>query len=319
MQTLNRHLTRQPVPARALLPLVVALLAAAQPASAQQLITNTIANDSFYNYNTVQGAVAAGGTSSGSSGTGNPTATSTSSYAGGTGNFAATSAATGSADYATGGLHATALSSGTYGDARAFTRLDDDVIFHIAGATATTVTNVLIDLTLTGTISELQNAGYLYNFAMFGSGSGASVGWTTQFYDSPTDARNYVGWAVSGGAGEPSGFESWELLSGTATEKHFRGVLAVTGADKEYGLSTSFNLHCSGGTNCDFGNSAHLNFELPTGVTFTSASGLLLSGLGGSGGDGGGGTVPAVPEPGTYALMLAGLGLTGWFVRRRRE
>ena len=30
-------------------------------------------------------------------------------------------------------------------------------------------------------------------------------------------------------------------------------------------------------------------------------------------------TVPAIPEPESYALMLAGLGLLGWTVRRRRQ
>jgi PEP-CTERM motif/CHRD domain len=30
------------------------------------------------------------------------------------------------------------------------------------------------------------------------------------------------------------------------------------------------------------------------------------------------GFLPAVPEPGTYALMLAGVGVLGWAARRRR-
>lgn len=36
------------------------------------------------------------------------------------------------------------------------------------------------------------------------------------------------------------------------------------------------------------------------------------------GGGGGGGNPPPVPEPSTYVLMLAGLGLTGWMARRRK-
>jgi hypothetical protein len=40
---------------------------------------------------------------------------------------------------------------------------------------------------------------------------------------------------------------------------------------------------------------------------------------GGGGGGGGGGGVPAVPEPETYALLLAGLAVVGYSVKRRRE
>ena len=39
---------------------------------------------------------------------------------------------------------------------------------------------------------------------------------------------------------------------------------------------------------------------------------------GGGGGGGGGTYIPPVPEPETYVLMLAGLGLLGWLSRRRR-
>ena len=105
--------------------------------------------------------------------------------------------------------------------------------FHIAGGTAASLTPIIVELVLAGAISEERSAGYLYNLKMFTAGSsGGHVGWTTQFYDSPTDARNYVGWAVAGGAGEPNGWQSWELLAGTATHKHFRGVLLVPGAQK---------------------------------------------------------------------------------------
>jgi len=292
---------------RAGLPLataLAALLATALPAQAQFLQSNVWANESYYNYNTNQGVAGSGGTSGGSTGTGGAEAAAWASYAGGSGPFYAVTSAAASADYASAGLHASIMTDGTYGDAAAYTRLDDNVTFHVAGGSTSTVTRITVDLKLNGSISSFTNASYLYNFSMSGSGSGGSVGWTTVFYDSPSDPRNYVGWAVAGGAAEPGGFESWELLANTATEKHFRGVIAFTGADKEYALTTNFNLRCSGGTDCDFGNSAHVTFDMPAGVSFTSASGLLLT---------------AVPEPGSWSLMLGGLAAIGAVGRRRRR
>ena len=63
-------------------------------------------------------------------------------------------------------------------------------------------------------------------------------------YDTPDDPRNYPIWVVSGGTGAPSGFQSWELVSGTVTKRHLHGM----------------------------------NFVLPDDLTDTSASGLLLTG-----------------------------------------
>ncbi len=49
-------------------------------------------------------------------------------------------------------------------------------------------------------------------------------------------------------------------------------------------------------------------------------SGVYVAGLIGTTTTGGGGIgpIPAIPEPETYALMLAGLGLVGWAARRRK-
>jgi len=58
-------------------------------------------------------------------------------------------------------------------------------------------------------------------------------------------------------------------------------------------------------------------------ITFDSTNGgggVLCDGLNCATTGGGGGTViPSIPEPETYAMMLAGLALVGWAARRRRS
>lgn len=62
----------------------------------------------------------------------------------------------------------------------------------------------------------------------------------------------------------------------------------------------------SGATTLDFLNSALLTgIVLPEGAMFGSASGAAYN-------------VTAVPEPGEWAMLLAGLGLVGWRARRKR-
>ncbi len=61
----------------------------------------------------------------------------------------------------------------------------------------------------------------------------------------------------------------------------------------------------TGATTLDFSNSANLvNIGLPEGATASFASGAAYN-------------VTAVPEPAEWAMLLAGLGLVGWRVRRK--
>jgi hypothetical protein len=78
-----------------------------------------------------------------------------------------------------------------------------------------------------------------------------------------------------------------------------------------------FNMQiCAGNRRCDFGNTSAIRFsDMPAGLSWTSQSGVFLSGL-----------VPppppppggVVPEPATWALLVLGFGLVGNSMRRRR-
>jgi len=58
----------------------------------------------------------------------------------------------------------------------------------------------------------------------------------------------------------------------------------------------------------DFLNTGTFGIRTDPGVTFTSASGVLLTGV-----------TSAIPEPATWAMMITGFGLVGATVRRRRQ
>jgi len=66
------------------------------------------------------------------------------------------------------------------------------------------------------------------------------------------------------------------------------------------------DLIARNGATADYGHTMKFSWSLPENVSYTSQSGLFLQGA------------APVPEPQTGALMLAGLGLLGWHLNRRR-
>ena len=75
---------------------------------------------------------------------------------------------------------------------------------------------------------------------------------------------------------------------------------------KTYGLTATLTLEARDGGVADFADTAKLNFAVASGVGLVSASGY-------------GYNVAAVPEPQTYAMLLAGLGMIGAIARRRSK
>ncbi|BCO28143.1 hypothetical protein MIZ03_3040 [Rhodoferax lithotrophicus] len=95
-----------------------------------------------------------------------------------------------------------------------------------------------------------------------------------------------------------------------------RGGVIQTSLNPAWGVTlTSASVN-----GLNFGSSNSLSTTFNAGVVYhLSLSGTAVPGSGGYGVAFNGSPVAAVPEPETLAMLLAGLGLVGWSVRRRQE
>lgn len=99
--------------------------------------------------------------------------------------------------------------------------------------------------------------------------------------------------------------EAFYLIGALGTAVMGNGLQTFTPFEISDSPATSPTVDGTGPTTLDFANSAHLvGIVLPEGANLSSAAGAAYN-------------VTAVPEPGEWVLMLAGLGLVGWRVRRR--
>jgi hypothetical protein len=87
----------------------------------------------------------------------------------------------------------------------------------------------------------------------------------------------------------------------------FSGTVNVTNG-QAIPLSMLLQLNCIGGETCDFSHTAAVSFSLPSDVTFTSDSGVLLTQT----------VASAVPEPASFALIGAGLAALAVFKKKGR-
>ena len=98
---------------------------------------------------------------------------------------------------------------------------------------------------------------------------------------------------------------------GGAVEGYIRAYLNIPTGQTALGVRGSLNLDCRSASSCDFGHTGSFGFgALPTGLTYSSESGVFLTASAAPG---------AVPEPATWAMTIIGFGLMGASLRTNRR
>jgi hypothetical protein len=122
---------------------------------------------------------------------------------------------------------------------------------------------------------------------------------------------------IDGNCGDPNptttlptaGWVSTSVTGANTTTETFTGVFAVPAGMSTASLNAWLEVSCGDGDSCDFSHTAALGISSVNGVSFTSSSGVLLTGTGSS-----------TPEPSSWAMMLmGGLGIAAGVARRRRS
>jgi hypothetical protein len=228
------------------------------------------------------------------------------------------SRASAAADLRTASVHVSVFNnpySGGHVAGSAVATLHDIVNFHVAGADANTSTRVQFQFSIDGTV---VNDGRTSSSGEPGTGSLVSYFSLDNRYGGTFNSPEYsmlVGatWEIYRGVltlpattmVDDRGSQvqgSWTTVS--EQRMVFDGSFDIIGADAQINPTILVALDCSLGLQCDYGNTAKLQFiNLPGSVSFSSDSGVFLA---------------PVPEPGSTALMLAGLAGIGAWLRRRR-
>lgn len=182
-------------------------------------------------------------------------------------------------------------------DGYAVARLWDTLNFHVAGATAGTHTVIQVSYEVDGVYApstlEMASMSFWFDFGTshaFG-GSGAN-GFT------------------NGNA--PGNWISPSLVWNGPGQMLFTAGYELVGEDTEIGLLMQM-LTIGGFGSADFTHTAALSFDLPSNVSFTSASGVFLTATDPGGGGGNGGNAP---EPASLALACAAMLGLRWSRRR---
>lgn len=216
--------------------------------------------------------------------------------------------ASAAADLATGTVHLSATAAGFSG-ANASARLIDTLHFTVAGADANTVTYIPVSFSFDGFMpgtSDPQTA-----FGQVGYGFFFGNASTYEFGDYGAGYYGYYNTYPTFTYASPprvGGWESYSFASYSPLDTRFSGIYALTGASGDIPIDFSLSLNATH-VALDFSNTGRISIGKVNGLSFTSDSGTFLSAN----------AVGGVPEPASWAMLIAGFGMIGAGVRTRQR
>ena len=222
--------------------------------------------------------------------------------------------ASAAADLATGKVHLFATAEYSAGDAGAAissARLNDTLHFSVAGANASTITLIPVSFAFDGKFTADRSLGpsaTLYYDFTFGNASAYEFGDYGAGYYNGTSHPTF---RFPASAGLTSGWQSASFSSYDPQNTRFSGIYALTGASADIPISFGLQIIAGNNVTLDYLNTGSISIGKVAGVFFTSDSGVFLTKAGGG--------VGGVPEPASWAMLIAGFGLVGTAARRRRD
>ena len=187
-------------------------------------------------------------------------------------------------------------------------------------------------VTIPGTFTIIPGGGSFTGWSVLGSGTNVLI--INQSYQegglvfNPNTGINAIDLSGAGNTGPTTGI-SQTVATGVGSYKlsFFVGNASPTGSNGgNYTQPSTVNLSINGGPIQSFTNSLNTPFGInwaPFSVTFFAETPTAIAFTNGTTGDNMLGldnvSVTAVPEPASWAMLIAGFGLTGAAMRRRRS